>query len=110
VLVVSGGNLDPFLLDRILWIGLFAEGRLLRIRTGISDVPGRLAEFLAVAAGLTANVRNIAHDRESPERVPGEVEVEVELEVRDRGHAEEVLRAYRERGWAVTEISPGKPT
>jgi threonine dehydratase len=108
VLVVSGGNLDPFLLDRILWIGLFAEGRLLRVRTALSDAPGRLAEFLAVAATLNANVRNIAHDRESPERPPGEVEVEVELEVRDRGHAEEVLRAYRERGWGVAEISPAK--
>lgn len=104
VLVVSGGNLDPFLLDRILFIGLSAEGRLLRLRAGLKDAPGRLAEFLGVAAASDANVRHIVHDRESPDRPPGEVAVEVELEVQDRRHAESVLAAYRDRGWGVEEL------
>jgi threonine dehydratase len=104
VLVLSGGNLDPFMLDRILWIGLSAEGRLLRIRSGLSDQPGRLADFLAVAAQASANVRHILHDRESPGRVPGVVNVEVELEVRDPEHAVQVLAAYRAHGWAVERV------
>jgi threonine dehydratase len=107
VLVLSGGNLDPFLLDRILWIGLSAEGRLLRIRAPLRDKPGQLAELLSVAAGLSANVRHIVHDRESPDRPPGEVSVEVELEVRDPAHASEVLRAYRDKGWRVTTVTSG---
>ena len=107
VLVVSGGNLDPFLLDRILWIGLAAEGRLLRLRAGLRDTPGRLAEFLRVAADAGANVRHIVHERESPDRGPGEVGVEVELEVRDREHGEEVLRSYRDQGWPVERIDAG---
>jgi threonine dehydratase len=107
VLVISGGNLDPFLLDRILWIGLYAEGRLLRIRAPLRDKPGQLAELLGVAASLAANVRHIVHDRDSPDRPPGEVTVEVELEVRDPAHATEVLQAYREKGWDVTTVSPG---
>ncbi|MCI4317213.1 MAG: threonine ammonia-lyase [Thermoplasmata archaeon] len=106
VLVVSGGNLDPFLLDRILFIGLSAEGRLLRLRSALRDTPGRLAEFLHVAAEASANVRHIVHDRESPGRVPGEVSVDLELEVRDADHAEEVLRTYRGKGWAVQRV-PG---
>jgi threonine dehydratase len=105
VVVVSGGNLDPFLLDRILFIGLSAEERLLRVHAVLTDLPGRLAEFLQVAANARANVRQILHDRESPERAPGEVSVEVELEVRDGTHAEEVLRAFREGGWAVSRVS-----
>ncbi|HLY76884.1 MAG TPA: threonine ammonia-lyase [Thermoplasmata archaeon] len=109
VLVLSGGNLDPFLLDRILWIGLSAEGRLLRIRAPLRDRPGQLAELLNVAAGLAANVRHIVHDRESPDRPPGEVTVEVELEVRDATHATEVLHAYREKGWQVTRVAAGDP-
>jgi threonine dehydratase len=107
VLVISGGNLDPFLLDRILWIGLSAEGRLLRIRVPLRDKPGQLADLLAVAAGLAANVRHIVHDRESPDRPPGEVTVEAELEVRDPAHAKEVLQAYRDKGWQVTIVAPG---
>ncbi len=104
VLVLSGGNLDPFLLDRILWIGLSAEGRLLRLRSPLKDRPGQLAELLGVAAGLQANVRHIVHDRESPDRPPGEVTVEIELEVRDPGHAEEILAAYHDRGWPVVRV------
>jgi threonine dehydratase len=107
VLVLSGGNLDPFLLDRILWIGLSAEGRLLRFRTAIRDRPGQLAELLGVAARLAANVRHIVHDRESPERPPAEVTVEVELEVRDSAHAAEVLQAYRDKGWQVATVATG---
>ncbi len=109
VLVVSGGNLDPFLLDRILFIGLAAEGRLLRLRATLGDVPGRLEQFLSVAAHEGANVRHILHSRESPDRPPGEVTVEVELEVRDAAHGSAVEAAYRAREWTVERI-PLEPT
>ncbi len=105
VLVVSGGNLDPFLLDRILFIGLAAEGRLLRLRAALRDTPGRLEEFLSVAAREGANVRQIVHSRESPDRPPGEVTIEVELEVRDRDHAARVETSYRALGWPVTALA-----
>ncbi|HZY70730.1 MAG TPA: threonine ammonia-lyase [Thermoplasmata archaeon] len=101
VAVVSGGNLDPFVLDRVLFIGLSAEGRLLWIRSALRDTPGTLREFLEVAAAASANVRRIDHDRESPERPPGMVTVELELEVRDAEHGEAVLAAYHERGYVV---------
>jgi threonine dehydratase len=104
VLVVSGGNLDPFLLDRILFIGLAAEGRLLRLRAPLRDVPGRLEQFLSIAAREGANVRHIVHGRESPDRPPGEVTVEVELEVRDAAHGNAVESAYRARDWPVARV------
>jgi threonine dehydratase len=104
VLVLSGGNIDPFLLDRVLWIGLSAEGRLLRLRAALADVPGRLAEFLSVAADAGANVRQIEHDRESPAHGPGEVTVELELEVRDPEHARSVEEAYGRRGFRVDRV------
>jgi len=111
VLVISGGNLDPFLLDRILFIGLSAEGRLLRLRAPVPDVPGRLAEMLAVTADAGANVRHIRHDRDAPGRVPQEVGVELELEVRDAQHGEEVLALFRAKGWTVERVplSDGGP-
>lgn len=107
VVVVSGGNLDPFLLDRILFIGLAAEGRLLRLRTPMRDEPGRLETFLSVAARQGANVRHILHGRESPDRPPGEVTVEVELEVRDSAHGDAVEEAYRQQGWATARVPIG---
>ncbi len=104
VLVVSGGNLDPFVLDRILFIGLASEGRLLRLASSLHDVPGQLADFLLVASEAQANVRQIRHGRESPDRPPGEVSVELDLEVRDAAHGSEVLRQYRAKGWPAIEV------
>lgn len=107
VLVVSGGNIDPFLLDRILFIGLAAEGRLLRLRAPLKDQPGRLEEFLHVAAQSGANVRQIFHGRESPDRPPGEVTVELELEVRDAAQGDAVEAEYRAHGWPVERVPLG---
>ncbi|MEM0129554.1 MAG: threonine ammonia-lyase [Thermoplasmata archaeon] len=107
VVVVSGGNLDPFLLDRILFIGLADQGRLLRLSGTLRDVPGQLAEFLGIASSARANVREIRHARESADSVPGEVVVEVDLDVRDRAHAEEVLARYRAAGWTVRALPLG---
>ena len=107
VLVISGGNLDPFLIDRVLFVGLAAEGRLLRMTASVPDAPGRLVEFLGVAAEANANVRHIVHDRDSAARGPRDVTISVELEVRDAEHGQEVVDRYAERGWAVHRTEGG---
>ena len=104
VLVVSGGNLDPFLLERVLLIGLAEDGRLLRLKVALTDVPGRLAEFLQIAAATRANVRQVVQVRERPRQPVTEVVVEVELEVRDAAHAQELLQRYRAGGWNVEPV------
>jgi threonine dehydratase len=108
VLVVSGGNLDPFLIDRVLFVGLTAEGRLLRLTASLPDAPGRLAEFLKVAAETNANVRQIVHDRDSASRGPRDVSVSVELEVRDAEHGAEVVARFGELGWSVHRTDDGE--
>ncbi|EQD57261.1 threonine dehydratase, partial [mine drainage metagenome] len=107
VLVISGGNLDAFTLSRILFIGLAAEGRLLRLRAGLRDVPGQLEAFLDIARTEGANVRQIQHGRESPDRPPGEVTVELDFEVRDADHGAAVEAAYRTKGWPIERLPLG---
>jgi len=107
VLVISGGNLDPFLIDRVLFVGLAAEGRLLRLTASVPDAPGRLVEFLTVAAEANANVRHIVHDRDAAARGPRDVTVAVELEVRDAEHGKEIVERFVERGWAVRRTDDG---
>jgi threonine dehydratase len=110
VLVVSGGNLDPFTIDRVLFAGLSAEGRILRLSATVPDAPGRLVEFLSVAAETNANVRHIVHDRDSATRGPRDVSITVELEVRDAEHGREVAAKYAERGWDVRVGEAGSTT
>ncbi len=63
VLVVSGGNIDPALLATILMRGLAREGRLTRLRIGISDQPGSLARVARVIGEGGANIVEVHHQR-----------------------------------------------
>lgn len=107
VAVISGGNIDPFLLDSLLWRGLASQGRVLRVLTVFADRPGMLAGLLKDVASLDGNVVRVRHERESPFLNPGEVAVEVEIEVRDREHARAVLAGLKKHGWSARSVPFG---
>ena len=64
--VLSGGNIDPLLLAKVLRHGLAAAGRYLAFRCRLPDRPGALASLLAELAGLGANVLDVVHERVTP--------------------------------------------
>ena len=63
VLVLCGGNIDLTMLDRVIEIGLVADGRLSRFTVSISDRPGGLARLAEVIASTGASIKEIVHDR-----------------------------------------------
>jgi len=63
VLVISGGNVDSLLLDRIIAAGLSKQGRMMRFSVCLEDAPGSLAGLLSLLARLQANVVHIHHAR-----------------------------------------------
>jgi len=103
VAVLSGGNIDPLLLGKVIRHGLAAASRYLHLRVCIPDVPGGLAKLLGELAGAQANVLEVMHERISPTLNMDEVEVQVQLETRGEQHAELVLSRLRERGYRVFE-------
>ena len=103
VAVLSGGNIDPLLLDKVIRHGMAAAGRYLGLRVCIPDLPGGLAQLLTEISGEGANVLEVAHERTSPALQVDEVEVRVQLETRGEPHAQQVLARLRERGYRVTE-------
>ena len=64
VLVISGGNVDSPLLGRIIRKGMVKNGRIMRIRLNLADVPGALSRLLGRIADAGANVLHIYHDRD----------------------------------------------
>jgi threonine dehydratase len=104
VIVVSGGNIDPLLLSKVVRHGLVSAGRYLSLRVRIPDLPGELARLLAVLAGTGANVTDVEHFRTGRGLHLGEVQVELQLETRSHDHAEAVTAALRSAQYAV---SPG---
>ena len=102
VVVLSGGNVDPLLLMRIIRHGLAAAGRYLYFRARIPDVPGGLARLLNELAGVEANVLDVVHERTSASLHVDEVEVQLQVETRGVDHAERVLTHLRGCGYTVT--------
>src|SRR5690606_9207895 len=101
VAVLSGGNIDPLLLGKVIRHGLAAGGRYLYLRVCIKDRPGGLAALLADVSESGANVLEVAHERTSPTLAIDEVEVRIQLETRGVTHAREVAALLRERGHRV---------
>jgi threonine dehydratase len=101
VIVVSGGNIDINLLDRIIWHGLVKAGRLLRLAIDLRDRPGELGKLLATIGSTGANVRSVDHDRTRRDIAIGSAHVVLELETRGLEHIDEVKRLLKARGYAV---------
>jgi threonine dehydratase len=103
VVVLSGGNIDPLLLMRVIRHGLAAAGRYLYFRARIPDVPGGLAQLLKELAEVSANVLDVVHERTSASLHLDEVEVQLQVETRSEEHAERVLAHLRGCGYTVTQ-------
>jgi len=102
VAVLSGGNIDPLLLLRIIRHGLVIAGRYLQFRVRVPDRPGSLAGLLADLAGADANVVDIEHVRTSATLPVDQVEIAVQLEAKGTAHCEELLSTLRDKGYLLT--------
>ena len=101
VAVLSGGNVDPLVLLRVLRHGLAAAGRYLSFRMRIPDRPGALANLLAELAAVDANVLDVVHERTGARLHVDEVEVALQVETRGAEHCEAVLTRLRSHGYTV---------
>ncbi len=102
VAVLSGGNIDPLLLLRVIGHGMAAAGRYLQLRLRLPDRPGSLAALLGRLAEGQANVLEVEHVRSGPRTAIGEAEVEVRLETRGQEHAQDLVAMLTEAGYACT--------
>ena len=103
VAVLSGGNIDPLLLGKVIRHGMAAAGRYLNLRVCIPDLPGGLAQLLTDISAVGGNVLEVAHERISPSLDLHEVEVRLQLETRGEPHTAQVRERLAERGYRVYE-------
>ena len=68
VVTLSGGNIEPLLLMRIMQHGLISYGRYVTFQIRTTDKPGNLASILNVIASLGANVTNPRARSRTPPR------------------------------------------
>ncbi|WP_344630650.1 threonine ammonia-lyase [Streptomyces glaucosporus] len=101
VAVLSGGNVDPLVLQRTLRHGMAAAGRYLSLRLRLTDRPGALAALLGELSVADANVLDVSHVRTDPRLGLTEAEVEVHLETKGPEHCAEVTASLRRAGYTV---------
>ena len=102
VVVLTGGNIDPLLMVRVIEHGLAAAGRYLRFTVRCTDRPGQLAALLTLIGQHGANVDDVLHRRHDPRLRLGEVEVELSVETRGPDHSDRLVGALRNAGYHIT--------
>ena len=104
VVVLSGGNIDPLLLLRVIRFGLSASGRYFAFRTRITDQPGALHRLLGLLAELGTNIVGVEHHREGVLADLGDVEVALQVETKGLGHIQELTAHLNTAGYRIERL------
>jgi threonine dehydratase len=99
VAILSGGNIDPLVMERIISHGLAASERYLKLRIPMPDRPGQLARTAEIVAESNANVVEVLHTRHGSGLQISQVELELHIETRGPEHAELVMHNLRAAGF-----------
>ena len=99
VVILSGGNIDPMMMERVISHGLAASARYLKLRIPLPDRPGQLARIAALVAEANANVVEVLHTRHNDGLQISQVELELHIETRGPEHAQVILTHLRDEGY-----------
>ncbi len=100
-LILCGGNIDTRLLASVLLRGLVRDGRIVRLRLMIGDLPGQLARVAGLIGGAGGNIVEVQHQRLFGSVVAKSTDLDVTVETRDRSHARELVQALEAAGFKV---------
>ncbi|MFB3979073.1 threonine ammonia-lyase [Microbacterium proteolyticum] len=104
VTILSGGNIDPLLLQRVVAHGLSASGRYMSLRIPLPDRPGQLARVSELLAQVGANVIEVLHTRHGQGLQISEVILQLSVETRGAEHRALVIRTLEEAGFIATVV------
>jgi threonine dehydratase len=106
-LVLSGGNIDTRLLASVLLRGLVRDGRIVRLRVMIGDLPGQLARVAGLIGKAGGNIVDVQHQRLFGDVVAKAAQLEVTIETRGRDHVRDLVAALEAEGFRVRVLQGG---
>jgi len=98
VVVLSGGNIDPLLLQKVIGHGLMAAERYTDVSVMLPDRPGQLVKTAQAVASVQGNVVEVLHTRNGKDLDISEVELQLSIETSGHEHREQVFKALRDAG------------
>jgi len=106
-LILCGGNIDPRILASIVVRELERENRIVSFRLAVPDRPGVLGQITSQLGELGANILGVDHHRLFLDVPAKGAKLDVTVETRDGGHAEEIFRVLRDDGFAPVRMAGG---
>jgi threonine dehydratase len=99
--VLTGGNIDPLLLMRVIQHGMVAAGRYLQLRVRVDDRPGALATLLQTVAAADGNIMHVEHSHTDSALGVGDVMVALQVEAKGADHCTQIVERLRLEGFEV---------
>lgn len=103
VCVVSGGNIDVTILNRVITRGLVKSGRNCTLRLDVGDKPGMLSGICNILAENGANIISVTHERNSDLTSINGCILNIEVETRNLDHIAQLKDALRQSGHHVVK-------
>ena len=102
--VISGGNIDVNILNRVITRGLVMSGRKTNLMIALEDKPGQLSLVSDIVSACGANVVSVHHDRSDANMAITSCFLKLGLETRDAAQIETIKEKLTEAGFKlVTE-------
>lgn len=101
ICVVSGGNIDVNILDRVVKRGLMTSGRSALLKVELLDKPGQLVQISSIIAELGGNVIGVHHERSNANLAITGCFIRISLETRNFEHVEQIKNAIKKAGFTI---------
>ena len=101
VLIVSGGNIDFTLIDKIINKGLVSSGRIGTFDVIVKDIPGSLHALTGLIASYRGNILNVVHDRFTEDLSIGKAKLVFTVETRGKRHLDDIISGLAEEGYEL---------
>ncbi len=99
--IISGGNIDVNIVNRIITRGLVVDGRIVQTKVRVHDTPGALTSVLEKLKHLRTNVLEIIHHRFDSSTPVGFVDISITLETKGHEHIKEIMAVLEEKNYLV---------
>ena len=99
--VVSGGNIDVNILNRVITRGLVMSGRKANMTIALEDRPGQLKKVAEIVSRCGSNVVSVQHDGSDPNMPISSCFLKLTLETRDAEQIEQIRAELAKEGFQL---------
>ena len=99
--LVSGGNIDVNILNRVITRGLVMSGRKANMTIALEDKPGQLKKVAEIVSRCGSNVVSVQHDGSDPNMPISSCFLKLTLETRDAEQIEQIRAELAKEGFQL---------